>query len=210
MATRFEIALHGDDDPRLRAAAEEALDEIERLDAQLSLYRNTSEISRLNAAAAAGPVRVSPPLFQLLSRARDLHRETGGVFDITIGPLMRCWGFMRDTGRLPTDEALAAARERVGMELIELDEDQFTVRFRRDGVMLDLGSIGKGYALERAANLLRDAGVTSAILHGGTSTVCAIGTPPGASAWRVMKYCGGASPGCCPAGTRCTVRTSTL
>ena len=104
MATRFEIALHGDDEPRLRAAAEEALDEIERLDAQLSLYRNTSEISRLNSAASAGPVRVSPPLFQLLARASDLHRETDGAFDITVGPLMRCWGFMRDTGRLPAED----------------------------------------------------------------------------------------------------------
>ena len=71
------------------------------------------------------------------------------------------------------------------MDLIELDHEQITVRFRREGVMLDLGSIGKGYALERAADLLRDAGITSAVLHGGTSTVCAIGAPPGQPAWRI-------------------------
>ncbi|MBI3414557.1 MAG: FAD:protein FMN transferase [Verrucomicrobia bacterium] len=185
MATRFEIVLHGDHEPRLRAAAEEALEEIQRLDAQLSLYSPTSDISRLNASAAAGPVKVAPELFRLLRRAKTFHRETGGAFDITVGPLMRCWGFMRDTGRLPSDEELTEARQKAGMELIELDEKNFTVRFRRAGVMLDLGAIGKGYALERAADLLRETGITSAILHGGTSTVCAIGTPPDANAWMI-------------------------
>lgn len=183
MATRFEIVLHGEDESRLRAAAEEALDEIQRLDALLSLYRATSDISRLNARAAAGPVKVAPELFQLLSCAKNFHQISAGAFDITVGPLMRCWGFMRDTGHFPKEEDLAAARRKVGMDLVELDESKFTVRFRLEGVMLDLGSIGKGYALERASVLLREAGVSSAILHGGTSTVCAIGAPPDASAW---------------------------
>lgn len=185
MATRFEIVLHGRDAVRLRAAAEEALDEIERLDAQLSLYRPTSEIAHLNRAAANGPVRVEPGLFRLLQRAKSLSGETGGAFDITVAPLMRCWGFMGGTGKLPGKRKLAAARVCVGMHLVELDAENFTVRFVRDGVMLDLGAIGKGYALERAAMLLREAGVKSALLHGGTSTVCAIGAPPGQRAWKV-------------------------
>lgn len=185
MATRFEAVLHGEDEVALRAAAEEALEEIERLDALLSLYRPDSEIARINARAAIEPVRVEPTLFRLLQAAQRLSDESEGAFDITIAPLMRCWGFTRDSGRVPDASEVAEARARVGMRLVHLDERDFTVRFARDGVMLDLGSIGKGFALERAAELLREAGVLSGILHGGTSTICALGTPPDADAWKV-------------------------
>jgi thiamine biosynthesis lipoprotein len=185
MATRFEILLHGDDPVALRAAGEEALDEIERLEAQLSLYRPTSEIAHLNARAADGPVRVSPDLFRLLQHAQRLHEETSGAFDVTIAPLMRCWGFVGGSGRLPDADELAEARARTGMGLIELRPADFTVRYARPGVMLDLGAIGKGHAIERTAALLREEGITSALLHGGTSTVHAIGSPPGAEAWNV-------------------------
>src|SRR5438270_5190785 len=97
MATRFELLLPGEDHVRLRAAGEEALDEIERLEAQLSFYRTSSEISHLNTRAAAGPVAVDPRLFRLLQRARSLSEATEGAFDITIAPLMRCWGFVGGT-----------------------------------------------------------------------------------------------------------------
>ncbi|SRR6266568_1043761 len=185
MATRFEIVLHGEDPVSLRAAGEEALDEIERLDHQLNLYSATSEIARLNARAAREPVRVEPGLFHLLEQARKIHQETGGAFDITIGPLMRCWGFMGQAGAVPHPDALAEARAKTGMHLVELNAKKLTVRFAREGVMLDLGAIGKGYAIERAAELLREARVPAAILHGGTSTVCALGHPPDADAWKV-------------------------
>jgi thiamine biosynthesis lipoprotein len=185
MATRFEIVLHGENPVSLRAAGEEALDEIERIEAQISLYRPTSEVAHLNARAAREPVRVSPSLFKLLTRARALHEESGGFFDITIAPLVRCWGFMGGTGRLPDPAEVEAARAKVGMRRMQLNADDFTVRFAREGVMLDLGAIGKGYALERAADLLREAGMASAFLHGGTSTAYAIGRPPDAETWKV-------------------------
>ncbi|MDB6067887.1 MAG: FAD:protein transferase [Pedosphaera sp.] len=189
MATRFEIVLHGTNPVSLRAAGEEALDEIERLEAQLSLYRPTSEIARVNALAAKEAVRVTPPVFRLLQQAQGLHRETGGAFDITIAPLVRCWGFMGGTGQMPEAGELAEARARVGMQWVELNEEDFTVRFAREGMMLDLGAIGKGYALERAAGLLREAGITSALLNGGTSSVYALGKPPDAECWRVAVEC---------------------
>ncbi len=185
MATRFEIILHGEREVSLRAAAEEALTEIERLGAQLSLYNPSSEISHINACAAQSPVRVETTLFRLLQQAQQLSRATDGAFDITVAPLMRCWGFMGGTGKLPELGEVRETRERVGFGLMELNEREFTIRFAREGVMLDLGSIGKGWALDRAAVLLREAGVISALLHGGTSTVCAIGAPPDADAWRV-------------------------
>ena len=185
MATRFEIVLHGTDPMSLRAAGEEALDEIDRLEAQLSLYQPGSEVARLNREASQRPVRITPALFQLLVRAREFSNETGGAFDITIAPLVRCWGFMNGTGAMPEASAVEEAKAKIGMHLIELNPDDFTVRFLREGVMIDLGAIGKGYAIDRAADVLRETGVTSALVHGGTSTAYAIGRQPDGSPWRV-------------------------
>lgn len=185
MATRFEIALPGDDPVRLRAAAEEALMEIERWEGLLSPYRPSSEIARVNARAAREPVRVSPPVLRLLEHAARLSLETGGAFDLTVGPLMQAWGFRDGAGGQPGVAALAEARACTGMHLVDLDAARCTVRFARDGVRLDPGAIGKGYAVEVAAEILREAGVTSALIHGGTSTVLAIGRPPDLPSWRV-------------------------
>src|SRR5947209_4302349 len=127
MATRFEIALYGEDPVALRAAAEEALDEVERLENKLSLYRPDSEIAHLNARAAEEPIRVSPELFRLLGHARQLHDETEGAFDITIGPLMRAWGFVGDSGHFPDQKLLDQARQCVGMDHLQLDPDQQSV-----------------------------------------------------------------------------------
>lgn len=185
MATRFELVLHGDDPAALRAAGEEALAEVDRLENQLSLYRPGSEIAQLNARAAHEAVRVSPEVFALLHHAQRLHAETDGAFDITVAPLVRCWGFMGGSGAMPAPEAVEAARQLVGMQHVQLNAAERTVRFARTGVMLDLGAIGKGYAVERGATLLREAGVTNALFHGGTSTVYALGQPPDATAWTV-------------------------
>jgi len=206
MATRFEIVLHGDNLAALRAAGEDALNEIDRLEDQLSLYRAGTEIARLNTRAAQGPVRVTPSLFALLEQARKLSLESGGAFDVTIAPLVRCWGFMGGGGSLPEPGKLAEARACVGMHLVELDSAALTVRFVRQGVMLDLGAIGKGYALERAVEILREAGVKSALLHGGTSTVCALGAPPGMDHWSVAVRQPPASHGMRSAGGE-TART---
>ena len=185
MATRFEVVLHGENPIALRAAGEEALEEIDRLEAQLSVFRPSSEIAHLNARARREPVRVTPRLFALLERARALYEESEGAFDITIAPLVRCWGFMGGSGRLPTEEEVTKAAAAVGMDLVELRGEDCSVRFLRDGVMLDLGAIGKGYAIEQAAELLREAGITSALLHGGTSTIQAIGHPPDSKSWQI-------------------------
>lgn len=185
MATRFEFVLYGENPISLRAAGEEAIEEIHRLEAQLSLYKPSSEIAHVNAHAAREPVRVTPGVFALLEHAQKLSAETFDAFDITIAPLVRCWGFMGGTGRIPSEQELAEARSKVGMRLVQLNRADFTVRFATSGVMLDLGAIGKGYAIDRATEILREAGVTSALLHSGTSTVSAIGNPPGEDAWKI-------------------------
>lgn len=185
MATRFEIALWGGGESDLRAAGEEALAEVQRLEAQLSLYRADSDLCDLNARAAREPVPVDPRLFRLLERAAQLSEATGGAFDITVAPLLRAWGFVGGSGHLPDEAEVAAARDVTGMNLVALDAENFTVRFLRQGVMLDLGAIGKGYAIECAVAILRECGVGGALLHGGTSTVQALHAQPDGSPWPI-------------------------
>jgi thiamine biosynthesis lipoprotein ApbE/predicted dehydrogenase len=171
MASLFEVIASGPDPSHLRAAAEEALAEVDRLENQLSLFLPTSDLSAINASAAAGDVRVEPRLHALLSRARDLWRLTDGAFDIAMAPLVRAWGFF-DGARADTRSAKRVS----GMWHVALGDG--TIRFAKAGVALDLGGIGKGYALDRAAAILRERGVVDALLHGGASTIVAIGTWP--------------------------------
>ncbi|MBK7601059.1 MAG: FAD:protein FMN transferase [Acidobacteria bacterium] len=185
MATRFELVIYGDDPVRLRAAGEEALDEIERVEAQLSFYRSDSEIHWLNSRAAIAPVKVDPRLYRLLKRCAELSEMTDGAFDVSVGPLMRAWRFVKDKGAIPSQEELEAARAISGMIHIQFDDDALTVEFDKPGVEIDLGGYGKGYATERAVELLIENGIDSALLHGGTSSVTAIGAPPGEECWRI-------------------------
>ena len=186
MATRFEIVLHGNEPVGLRAAGEEALDEVERIERTLSLYEPTSEIANINARAAHEAVRVSPEVFNLLAHARSLSEASAGAFDITIGPLMGCWGLRGKQGRVPGPEELAEVRQQIGMHRLCLDADTVTVRFESEGMMLDLGAIGKGYAIDRAVEILREAGVRNAFLHGGTSTAYGLGIQPNGDGWKVV------------------------
>ena len=174
MACRFEIVLPGEQGSLL-PAARTALNLADRLEARLSVFRETSELSHVNRVAGDGPVPVHPGLYDLLRRSNALHEATGGAFDITSTPLSRCWGFLRREGQLPPDEAIARARETVGMNLVELDDSLQTVRFTRPGVELNLGSIGKGYTLDMMARKLRRLGVSDALISAGGSSILAIG-----------------------------------
>lgn len=185
MASRFELILEGENEAWLRAAGEEALSEIGRLDRQLTIFSPASEVSRINARAAQEAVPVEPRLFELLRLCKKLHEETVGTFDITVAPLMRAWGFYHGGGRLPLEETLEKAREVTGMHLVHLDAERRTIAFEREGVLLDFGAIGKGYAVDEAIAILREAGVERAFLHGGTSTAYGIGTSEDGRRWQV-------------------------
>lgn len=186
MGTRFEIVLADDDDPaRLQAAGEEALDEIERLEGLLSAYGEDSDVSRCNKMASREWVCIHPTVFSLLQRALALGKLTDGAFDITIMPLLRAWGFAGGHGHMPDPGELSTARELVGGKHVLLDGETNGVHFDVPGVELDLGAIGKGFALDCAMEGLRDAGVQNALLHAGTSTVVALGRPPDADAWYI-------------------------
>lgn len=174
MACRFEIVLGGEDGAFV-AAAKAALDEIDQLEDELSVFRATSTIAVLNRRAADHPVVVPLFLIDLLVECQRLHRETDGAFDITATPLSRCWGFLRRDGRVADPGAIAAARARVGFDAVHLDPGERSVRFIREGTELNMGAIGKGYALDRAACGLRAAGVQHALLSAGRSSILALG-----------------------------------
>ena len=110
MATRFEVALHGAAEATLRAAAEEALTEITRLESMLSLYHPTREIAHINTHGAQEPVPVSLEVFSLLEQCVALGEQTRGAFDITLAPLLRCWRFMNDPGAAPSETDLHSTR----------------------------------------------------------------------------------------------------
>jgi thiamine biosynthesis lipoprotein len=178
MACRFEITLAGEDAGDV-AAARAALDQIDAIEAHLTVFRESSTVTQVNRTAASHPVTVDDDLFDLLQRCRSLHDITDGAFDVTSTPLSRCWGFLRREGRLPTADEIGVARDVVGMRHVVLDPTRRTVRFNRAGVELNLGAIGKGWALDRVADTLRRNGVSRALLSAGHSSIHAIGSPAG-------------------------------
>jgi FAD:protein FMN transferase len=175
MACKFEVFLNAGQYAQGTAVALAALDLVDQLEDQLTVYRDSSEVSQLNLTAAFTSVEVEPRLFSLLERAQQLYRETGGAFDVTSGRLSKVWGFTRRAGKIPTDDDLAAALACVGSEFLELDPENRSARFKRPGLEVNLGSIGKGYALDRCAELLAAAGIHDVLLHGGNSSVLARG-----------------------------------
>jgi thiamine biosynthesis lipoprotein len=184
MGTRFELIYWGP-----RAAGEEALAEVVRLDERLSAYQAASDVSWINGHAGQRAVKVEPRTFSLLERCCELSEESDGAFDITVGPLLQAWRTLADTGGLPSAEELANARARVGHRHLILDAQASAIRFARSGMRLDLGAAGKGYAIDAAIAILRAHGVQSALLHGGTSSVHAIGRPPEGT-WRIAWQAG--------------------
>ncbi len=182
MACRFEVTLASQDAGWV-PAARGALDGVDAIEDQLSLFRETSKVAELNRRAATEQVMVDEHLFGLLSLCADLHHDTGGAFDITSTPISRCWGFLHREGRLPSRDAIEEAMSKVGLDGVRLDSQTRSVRFTRDGVELNFGGIGKGHALDRVAGRMRETGVRHALLSAGRSSLLAIGGRDGG--WQV-------------------------
>jgi len=185
MGSAATVRACGPERTALASAVDAGLDEVDRLDALLSHYREDTPLSRLNREAARGAVAVPPELAELLAVCLRWSRDSDGAFDVTVGPLMKAWGFFRDEGRRPDDAQLQAALALVGYRHVVVDRERHTVRFDRPGVELDLGGIGKGYAADRVAAVLRRRGIASALVNLGGSSVYGLGTPPGAPGWEV-------------------------
>jgi len=143
MGTSFEVYLYAPNRERASQLFEAAFDEIERVEAALSNYRSSSELSRINASAADAPVVTDPEVFALLEQALAYSRESDGAFDVTVGKLMKAWGFFRGAGHYPSGEELDRAREQTGWQRVRLDKRTRSVLFLAPGIELDLGGIGR-------------------------------------------------------------------
>jgi FAD:protein FMN transferase len=178
MGSSFSLVLFGPDRPGLESAAAAAFAEAHRLDRLLSNYVADSEWSAMNREAASRPVRVTPELFALLSSCLEYSRKSEGAFDITVGPLIKVWGFYKGEGGMPKPQEVKDALNRVGYRHVQLDPGPRTVRFAHAGMDLDPGGIGKGYAVDRMVEVLKRAGIRIALVSASGSSIYGLGAPP--------------------------------
>ena len=185
MATTFEVFIQSEDVRYAQQAARAAFDELDKLEQELSRFIENSDISRINNLAANQPLQIGLAAFECLQLCTRIYAETNGAFDITIGSLLGCWLNEDKTMRIPSEEQLNLARQRTGLHLLKLDETEHTVQLLTDLVQIDIGSFGKGYAVDRMAELLREWSIDIALIHGGGSSVLALGCPYGTNGWPV-------------------------
>ena len=185
MGTFFSVVAYGHDYAYLDETIHRSFQEVDRLEGMMSHYRRESELCRINRDAHDRAVAVSAEMFQLLEDAQRFSEETGGTFDITIGPLMKAWGFFRGWGRMPDQDELDQAMCGIGYRHVRLDAGTRTVKLDAPGIELNLGAMGKGYAVDRIIGILREAGIEQALVSSGTSSIYALGAPPGAEGWTV-------------------------
>jgi len=175
MGCRFEVVFNAGEVPEATELGSAALDVVDEIERRISIYRPDSELAAINRAAG-GWVPISDDTFELLSLARDLEARTGGAFDIAAGPLVRAWGFLERQGRTPSEPELARALACSGSRHLEFDPTGPRARLAVAGGELNPGGIGKGWALDRGLEVLLAAGVPSVLVHGGQSSVRAVGT----------------------------------
>jgi thiamine biosynthesis lipoprotein len=185
MGCLYTIVAYGPDPGVVSTATERALDEVDRLDRLMSHFRPDSPLSQLNQQPPGTPAVVDSELFDLIAVADTYSRESDGAFDITVGPLMKAWGFFRGLGRVPGGDELSQLRRRVGYRHVVLDRARRSIAFDLAGVEIDLGAIAKGYAVDRAVATLRQHGVTAALVSAGGSTIYALGAPPESDGWPI-------------------------
>ncbi len=175
MACEFQLHFNADQFENAPEAAVAALDRIEELEALLTIYNDESPVCELNREAGGDPILVHPELYELATLSLRLHEITAGAFDVTAGPLSEAWGFARRAGAIPDGTTISRALDHVGSQYIERDDEELTLRLTKRGVSLNFGGIGKGFALDRATELLEDAAVVDFLFSGGRSSVVARG-----------------------------------
>lgn len=185
MGTVFTVVAYGSNSTYLEEVTDQVFQEIDRLDDQMSNYKPDSELSSINRDAPRQAVIVEPELFKLIQKSFQYSHETNGDFDITVGPLMKAWGFFRGRGRMPSQAELAQVLRRIGYQHVKLDAATRTVRFEEPGIEIDLGAIAKGYAVDKAVEILRADGVKDALISSGTSSIYALGSPPDEGGWKI-------------------------
>jgi FAD:protein FMN transferase len=165
--------------------ASDAFAVVHDLENQLTVYRDDSDVARINSNAADSPQLLEPDLYQFLNWTRELSEATGGAFDSASGAMIRLWRDCRLADRIPTESEIAAALERSGVRKIAFDDAARTIHFPRPGFAFDLGAVGKGHGVDLLASRLRANGMTDFLVHGGYSSVFAAGDHVGHGGWPV-------------------------
>lgn len=184
LGVQFQIALVGDDDDRLEGLARQAFAEVDRLESIFNNWSETSAVSRFNKAPGTDWIAVPPELAVVVSAAIAMTQRTHGAYDVTILPALDAFGFDRPEPRVPSADELAEVLARIGSEKLEVELDPPRLRRRVEGVVLDLSSASKGYAVERIAEFLRVRGIDNAFINAGSSSVFALGAGPDGTGWR--------------------------
>jgi len=185
MATTFEVMIQYEDRAYAQQAAKAAFDEVDRIEGALSRYLETSDVTQINHLPAGTPVHVALDTFECLRISAEIYAQTGGAFDVTVGLLVDCWRDENKKPRTPSAEELQFAREHTGTDLILFDEPTCAVALMASPVRVDLGGVGKGYAVDRMAEMLREWSIDRALIHGGFSSVLALDAPGGMKGWPV-------------------------
>jgi len=183
IGTFVQVTVITADENQAEAAFKDVFKEFDRVNNLMSAHRDDSELAKVNRASGIKPVRVSPSLVDILEKSAEYSRKTGGAFDVTIGPVLRLWGFYRNKGYLPSDKELQEAVSRVGWQNLAIDKKSSTVFLTGRGMALDLGAIAKGYAVDRAAEALKELGIKNAMINAG-GNLYAIGDKDG-TGWNI-------------------------
>ena len=185
MGTVLEITLCAPDTAQGQHTLETLFTSATHLDALFTTFSPDSPVSHLNLLAGRGAQTVPPEVADILSLSLSYWQLTGRTFDVTVGPLMALWRQAAATHTLPSPAAVRRARSRVGSEKVKLSAGDQVI-LTRSGMALDFGGIGKGYALDRLAEVLKAQGLSAALLDFGQSSIWALGAPPDAAGWRLL------------------------
>ena len=182
MGTLLEIQAYGESTEKVDQVINLAFQEVNRIEQILSTYQPNSEISKLNQLADKAPVTLSKEVIDLLVRSKKLTSQTNGSFDISVGPVVNLWRISE--GKKPSSKSIEHSLQSIGMKYVEINVARQEVRFNKKGMRIDLGAIGKGYAMDRAAELLGSRGIHRAMLSFG-GHILALNPPPGQQGWKV-------------------------
>jgi FAD:protein FMN transferase len=166
------------------AAVDAGMAELRRLDAMMSLYRDDSEISKVNRAAGRMPVKVPPEMIEVVEAAAEVSELTKGAFDVTVGPISVLWQMKLKAGGLPTDAEIARVLPLVNYRNLVVDRKASTLFLRRSGMIMDLGGCAKGYGADRVAALLRERGIANAVIA-VAGDIWVLGNRQDGSPWRI-------------------------
>jgi thiamine biosynthesis lipoprotein len=183
MGTRVTITVVAPTAEQGESAIDAGMAEVRRFDAMMSLYKDDSEITKINLAAGKRPVRVSPEMIEVVEQAAEISRRSGGVFDVTIGPLVVLWQMRLKEGKTPSEEEIGRVRRLVNFRNIVIDKNASTIFLKRPGMIMDLGGM-KGYIADKVAGLFKQRGTTNALIA-LAGDIWALGHREDGNPWRI-------------------------